>query len=179
MLATNSFIEWVAGVLVSGEGGGVKRPEREPDHPPWSSAEVENEWMDIYFYCSVCFHGSYRDISTIYLLYIYLSVLKIILKHTLFRKRDAMLLCRVWSVFWVSGGTQDACGAGSLLWIIIVLFIYHSGLKINESFGHLLGPLGETTIARRDSDQQREAVMYSSPKWVSDPESLSVWEVLD
>ena len=53
-------------------------------------------------------------------------------------------------------------------------FIYHNGLKINESFGHLVGPLGESTIARRDSDQQREAVMYSSPKWVSDPESLSV-----
>jgi len=110
---------------------------------------------------------------------IYLSVLSIILKHTLFRKRDALLLCLVCSVFWVSGGTQGACGAESLLWIIIVLFIYHNGLKFNESFGHLVGPLGESTIARRDSDQQKEAVMYSSPKWVSDPESLSVWEVLD
>ena len=69
---------------------------------------------------------------------IYLLVLHIILKNTLFRKRDALLLCRVCSVFLVSDVTQDACGAESLLWIIIVLSIYHNGLKINESFGHLV-----------------------------------------
>lgn len=56
----------------------------------------------------------------------------------------------------MSGGTQEAYGAESLLWIIIALFIYNNGLKINELFGHLVGRLGESTIARRDNDQQRE-----------------------
>ena len=38
----------MAGVLLSGEGGGVKRPEREPDHQPRASAEAENDWTYIF-----------------------------------------------------------------------------------------------------------------------------------
>jgi len=62
MLATNSFIEWVAGVvLLSGEGGVVKRPEREPDYPPRASAEVENELTYNFFppYVFMTFTGRY------------------------------------------------------------------------------------------------------------------------
>jgi len=90
VLAPNSFIEWVAGVLLSGEGGGLKRPEREPDHPPRASAEVENEWTYIFIppYVFVFFTGRYLPFCAEHNL-----------KTHTFRKRDAPLLCRVCSVF--------------------------------------------------------------------------------
>jgi len=66
VLATNSFIEWVASVLLSGEKGGAKRPEREPDHPPRASAEVENEWIYISIprYVFMDFTGRYLPFGT-------------------------------------------------------------------------------------------------------------------
>jgi len=86
----NSFIEWVACVLLSGKGKGLKRPEREPDHPPRAGAEVENEWTYIFIppYVFMAFTGRYLPVCAEHNL-----------KTRFLKKRDAPLLCRVCSVF--------------------------------------------------------------------------------
>ena len=47
-------------------GGGVKRPEREPYHPPLAGAEVENERAYIYIppYVFMDFTGKYLPFCT-------------------------------------------------------------------------------------------------------------------
>jgi hypothetical protein len=49
---TQAPIQWVSKALPLG----VKRPCREADHSPPSSAEVKNEW-NYTFSCSMRFHG--------------------------------------------------------------------------------------------------------------------------
>jgi hypothetical protein len=52
---------------------GVKRPEREPDHSPPSSAEIE-ECVELYLYSPIRVHGEVLSLAQGQLyLYIYLS----------------------------------------------------------------------------------------------------------
>jgi hypothetical protein len=45
-------LQWVSGTLFLG----VKRPGREADHSPPSSAEVK-EWVELYLHSPICLHG--------------------------------------------------------------------------------------------------------------------------
>jgi hypothetical protein len=49
---TQPPIQWVPGALSLGE----KRPGREADHSPPSSAEVK-EWLELYLHSPICLHG--------------------------------------------------------------------------------------------------------------------------
>jgi hypothetical protein len=49
--ATQPPIQWVPGAFP-----GVKRPGREVDHSPSSSAEVK-EWVELYLHSPIRFHG--------------------------------------------------------------------------------------------------------------------------